>query len=227
MALELGVPLSPDVIVLLACSGLLVLLAVLGLLRRAWGGLRPRPVSRGDEHPESAREIVSEGPAIGEAVANLDVASAPVSVEPETIIPAYAPELAEVTADAAPPFVAPPAPRVRPRPKPAALDTSIPPETLLERASALLAAGHREEAATQLRLCLRLAAVAKQPALEARARLELGDIAFSNNDLTTACEHWQLARALYGQLQNKKQVKSVEWRMEHNHCPTDWVLTQF
>ena len=170
MALELGVPLSPDVIVLLACSGLLVLLAVLGLLRRAWTGLRPRPVSRGDEHRESAREIVSEGPAIGEAVANLDVASAPVTVEPETIIPAFAPELAEVTADAAPPFVAPPAPpapRARPRPKPAALDTSIPPETLLERASALLAAGHREEAATQLRLCLRLAAVAKQPALEA------------------------------------------------------------
>ena len=61
----------------------------------------------------------------------------------------------------------------------------------------------------------------------AKARVLLGDMAQANGDLSTACEHWQMARALFYELDQKGDHASVEVRMLKNGCPTDWVLTDF
>ena len=67
----------------------------------------------------------------------------------------------------------------------------------------------------------------KQPGTEAMARLELGDLARACGDLTTACEHWQMARALFTDLKRPAETVAAEKRMESAGCPTDWVLNQF
>ena len=48
-----------------------------------------------------------------------------------------------------------------------------------------------------------------------------------SGDLTTACEHWQIARALFHELKQGRDHAAVETRMLRNGCPTDWVLTDF
>lgn len=118
---------------------------------------------------------------------------------------------------------------VRRRPRPAwelAVDGQTP-VSLLAKAHELLGAGDHEEAAVQLRACARLASKLNDVAVEAVARLELGDLARSHGDMTTACEHWQLARSLYGELRRVDEAKLAENRMEKAGCPTDWVLTKF
>lgn len=118
---------------------------------------------------------------------------------------------------------------VRRRPRPAwelAVDGQTP-GSLLARAHEHLAVGNTEEAADQLRACARLASKLKEVAVEAVARLELGDLAQSHGDMTTACEHWQLARSLYAELKREDEVKASVKRMEKAGCPTDWVLTKF
>ncbi len=123
--------------------------------------------------------------------------------------------------------------RQRPRPLPLPLhlrdadETVLSPQSLLARAQELLNAGNAEEAAKQLRLCVRLASKLRQVDVEANARLELGDIAQASGDPTTACEHWQMARALFTQAQRVVDARASETRMERAGCPTDWVLTQF
>lgn len=122
-----------------------------------------------------------------------------------------------------------PGPPVRRRPRPAwelAVDGQTP-ASLLARAHEHLAAGAHEEAATQLRACARLASKLKDVAVEAVARLELGDLAQSHGDMTTACEHWQLARSLYTELKRADEATRAAKRMEKAGCPTDWVLTKF
>lgn len=114
---------------------------------------------------------------------------------------------------------------IRPRSTPE--DTTLSPETLLVRAQDRLAAGALDDAAVQLRLCVRFASKMKQPAIEAVARLELGDLARASGDLTTACEHWQIARALFTDLKRTAEMVAAEKRMESAGCPTDWVLNQF
>lgn len=59
------------------------------------------------------------------------------------------------------------------------------------------------------------------------ARIELGDLAHHEGDLTTACEHWQIARQLFADLNRADEQKKVEDRMRCNGCPTDWVLNNF
>jgi hypothetical protein len=118
-------------------------------------------------------------------------------------------------------------PRKRPRPLRETEDSVLSPETLLARGHELLAAGAPEDAAAQLRLCVRLASKLKQPAIEASARLELGDLALASGDFTMACEHWQLARSLFAGLAQPADVVAIVGRMERTGCPTDWVLTQF
>ena len=61
----------------------------------------------------------------------------------------------------------------------------------------------------------------------AKARVLLGDMAKAKGDLSTACEHWQMARAMFYELNEKGEHASVETRMLKNGCPTDWVLTDF
>lgn len=113
------------------------------------------------------------------------------------------------------------------RPRPEDDDGVLSPESLLERARDRISAGAIDDAALQLRLCVRLAAKQKQPDVEANARLELGDLARISGDLTTACEHWQMARSLFTGLRRHADQAAAEKRMENAGCPTDWVLNQF
>ena len=62
---------------------------------------------------------------------------------------------------------------------------------------------------------------------QADARKNLGDIAFSGDDLTTACEHWQLARDHYLACGKPNLASAIEDQMSKNQCPTDWVLNGF
>jgi len=120
-----------------------------------------------------------------------------------------------------------PAARRRPRPAWELAEAGQTPDELLARAHELLAAGAHEDAAVQLRACARLASRMKASGIEAVARLELGDLCQASGDMTTACEHWQIARSLYGELKRATEATTVIKRMEKAGCPTDWVLTKF
>lgn len=88
-------------------------------------------------------------------------------------------------------------------------------------------AGDEAAAAPLLRKSVVLAQEAGHAAIHAKARLELGDQAQASGDLPTACEHWQIARALFDQLDMADLKADAAARMHENRCPTDWVLTDF
>lgn len=100
-------------------------------------------------------------------------------------------------------------------------------ESYLMQANKSLADGDTTEAAELLRQCIRAAAAAPHKAIHAKARLVLGDIAHADGDAITACEHWQIARAIFHELNDKREHAEAETRMLSNGCPTDWVLTDF
>ena len=83
------------------------------------------------------------------------------------------------------------------------------------------------EAEELLRKCILGAGAARHKATHAKARLALGDLAHAGGDPTTACEHWQIARALFHELRQVEDHAEAEQRMLRNGCPTDWVLTDF
>jgi tetratricopeptide (TPR) repeat protein len=87
--------------------------------------------------------------------------------------------------------------------------------------------GETGDAEELLRKSIRAAADAGLKDTHAEARLVLGDIALQAGDLTTACEHWQIARALFHELKQSDDHEAAESRMLRNGCPTDWVLTDF
>ncbi len=87
--------------------------------------------------------------------------------------------------------------------------------------------GETAKAQELLRLSIRGATTADQEEVHGRARVTLGDLAHTDGDLTTACEHWQIARALFVELKQHSNHEAVEVRMLRNGCPTDWVLTDF
>lgn len=101
------------------------------------------------------------------------------------------------------------------------------PALYLHLARRRLDAGEAAAAGDLLRKCIRAAAAAPHKAVHASARLLLGDIAYADGDLTTACEHWQIARAIFHELKDKRHHAQAESRMLSNGCPTDWVLTDF
>lgn len=96
---------------------------------------------------------------------------------------------------------------------------------LLALARRARADGSDAVASAHLRRCIRSAAGDRL--VEAAARLELGDIAEAGGDLTTACEHWQLARQIAGELGLNEEAAVAEARMASHGCPTDWVLNDF
>ncbi len=100
-------------------------------------------------------------------------------------------------------------------------------EAYFERAREKVEAGREQEAAELLRKCIRFASKLAMKEPHARARLELGDIARAGGDLTTACEHWQIARALFFELKEAHALSASEARMRQYGCPTDWVLNDF
>lgn len=87
--------------------------------------------------------------------------------------------------------------------------------------------GGNDEAAALLRQIIREASGLGERGIEADARLALGDIARRGGDLTSACEHWQLARGLFQDLKRAADLAATEARMRAVGCPTDWVLNDF
>lgn len=136
-------------------------------------------------------------------------------------VPAAAPPHASETM---PPAPVPSFPRRR---STDAVDPSLTAEELLERAGQHLVAGDREQAAAHFRGAIRMAQKGKLLAVEAQARIELGDLSKESGDLTSACEHWQMARVLFAKLHMPADVNAVIERMEKGGCPTDWVLNGF
>lgn len=72
-----------------------------------------------------------------------------------------------------------------------------------------------------------LAKGSELPEIHAAARLELASLSEARGDLTTACEHWQIARMIYHELDRQEDVDRTDANMLRNQCPTDWVLTDF
>jgi hypothetical protein len=101
------------------------------------------------------------------------------------------------------------------------------PELYLSLARDRIGSGNSADAEELLRKCIVAAAGAQQKDVHANARLVLGDLAHKSGDLTTACEHWQIARALFHELKRPGEHDAAEQRMLRNGCPTDWVLTDF
>lgn len=94
-------------------------------------------------------------------------------------------------------------------------------------AKAEIAEGRNAQAGNQLRACLQFAARTRNRPLQAEARLELAELSRAEGDLTTACEHWQIARALFHELSSKRELDETETLMRTHGCPTDWVLNDF
>ena len=100
------------------------------------------------------------------------------------------------------------------------------PDLYLALAQSRISDGAASEGEELLRKILRSTGPSSRDS-HAKARVLLGDMAQANGDLSTACEHWQMARALFYELDQKGDHASVEARMLKNGCPTDWVLTDF
>lgn len=88
-------------------------------------------------------------------------------------------------------------------------------------------AGEDRAAGDHLRHAIRAASSLGDKRLHGEARLELGDLAEAGGDLTTACEHWQMARALLDDPPGNAQGAAADARMRDHGCPTDWVLNDF
>lgn len=97
----------------------------------------------------------------------------------------------------------------------------------LEYARETLSRGSSSQAADYLRTSVGSAVKGRNKQVQAEARLELADLARQAGDLTTACEHWQIARALFYELKQEPQRAETEGLMLKHGCPTDWVLNDF
>jgi hypothetical protein len=97
----------------------------------------------------------------------------------------------------------------------------------VQLARLLLARSARSQAATLLQSAALAARRAKLPSVHAEARLELAEMAFIDGDLTTACEHWQMAKVMFHEMGQRGDESRVADVMRRHHCPTDWVLTNF
>lgn len=100
-------------------------------------------------------------------------------------------------------------------------------ESLLTLGRTHMTAGHRDAAFSALRDALWTASLAGQHAIAGQARLSLGDLAHASGDMTTACEHWQIAQDLFTANGQKADLAVVGARMRRHGCPTDWVLNGF
>lgn len=205
----------------------LVIIATLPVWRRAATGgagsvdLGPNerpaeaPVARALSHPAEAgaRAEPAGGPAPQPGPAAFDTISATPDVAPEPAVKAPVRSVfavRELIAEAE---------ETQDRPALARL--------CLDQARILRTGGEIREAGDLIRKSILLAIELKDDVLHARGRLELGEIAEELGDLTTACEHWQMARSLFTETNNEAESDRVVDRMLSRGCPTDWVLTDF
>lgn len=91
----------------------------------------------------------------------------------------------------------------------------------------LIGRGGQTEAKALLTKTVIVAMRGKLAPEHAAARIELADIARHEGDMTTACEHWQLAKQLFHDLDRKADAQKMGDNLRLNRCPTDWFLTQF
>jgi hypothetical protein len=94
-------------------------------------------------------------------------------------------------------------------------------------AKLLIARSARSEAAALLQSAALVARRAKLPVVHAQARIELADLARSDGDMTSACEHWQMAKLMFHETGRRADQDRMADLMRQNRCPTDWVLTNF
>ncbi len=94
-------------------------------------------------------------------------------------------------------------------------------------ARVLIARSARSEAAALLQSAALVARRAKLPVVHAEARIELADLARSDGDMTSACEHWQMAKQMFHETGRRVDQDRMADLMRQNRCPTDWVLTNF
>lgn len=78
-----------------------------------------------------------------------------------------------------------------------------------------------------LRKSVMIAMQLKDARLHALGRLELGDVVAEAGDLTTACEHWQMAKRMFLEVRHRSDSEAADERMLEHGCPTEWVLTEF
>ena len=100
-------------------------------------------------------------------------------------------------------------------------------ESALALARLKLGNGHRAQAEALLRKTIVTAMRHKLPEAHAQARMALAELAIRDGDMTTACEHWQMAKLLYHELDRRADQDLMAEIMRKNGCPTDWVLTEF
>jgi hypothetical protein len=91
----------------------------------------------------------------------------------------------------------------------------------------LIARSAHAEAAALLQSAALVARRAKLPVVHAEARIELADLAQSEGDMTSACEHWQMAKLMFHESGRRADQDRMADMMRQNRCPTDWILTNF
>jgi hypothetical protein len=169
----------------------------------------PQPKSKPSRQSDMMSVIHSEGPAISpemvEPVADA-VAPAPPSQPPAVAVTDW---LARIEAAEA------------------AKDLVLVASHYLAFARQEIAGGQPDRAADHLRSSVRASAKGRHASIQAEARLELAELARVAGDLTTACEHWQIARGLFHGLKQAAEVGETEKLMQRHGCPTDWVLNDF
>ncbi len=105
-------------------------------------------------------------------------------------------------------------------------------DALLSRSSValarlLLARSARPQASTLLQSAVMAARRAKLPVVHAEARIELAELALIEGDLTSACEHWQMAKLMFHETGRRSDQERMADLMRIHRCPTDWILTNF
>jgi len=91
----------------------------------------------------------------------------------------------------------------------------------------LLARGARPQAEALLRKAVMVARRTRLPEAHAEARIELAELARADGDMTSACEHWQMAKLMFYETGRRGDQDRIADMMRQHRCPTDWVLTEF
>jgi hypothetical protein len=97
----------------------------------------------------------------------------------------------------------------------------------LAQARAYQKLGHEKARMAALTSAAACASLYGPEASHASARMQLAEAAYSAGDLTSACEHWHLARGAFQASGQTEEHARVEKLMRDHGCPTDWVLTEF